>query len=191
MNPPDASRHPWADRLRAAYAGPYMSPDEPNWLGMAPADEAEIRRQEQRLGRLLPPSYREFLLVSNGWDQQSFTSLHLLPIADVGWTRDVAPHLAHRWGAPLDVPAPELPIGYSFDYDAPQDPNDFELVDHVPHTLQISEDVEGRVYLLNPHVITDGGEWEAWCFDALFESGGIRLRSFWHLMERAFQGELH
>ncbi|MBG0824597.1 hypothetical protein HS048_28215 [Planomonospora sp. ID91781] len=84
-----------------------------------------------------------------------------------------------------------MPAGCSFECDAPQDPDDFEPADRIPRTLHISEDVEGHVYLLDPHVIADGGEWEVWYLDTLYESGGIRLRSFWNLMEHAFQGKLN
>ncbi|MCX5097256.1 SMI1/KNR4 family protein [Streptomyces sp. NBC_00365] len=36
------------------------------WLGFAPASEVEVAAAEARLGRRLPPSLREFLLVTNG-----------------------------------------------------------------------------------------------------------------------------
>ncbi|GAA0980440.1 hypothetical protein GCM10009555_046930 [Acrocarpospora macrocephala] len=187
MNAPDTFRYPWAERLRTAYAGPDALPYPPDWVGMDPASEAEIRRHEERLGRRLPPSYREFLQVSNGWDEQSSTSLHLLPIAEVGWTRDVDPHLA-KWGPPPGTPIREMPSDYFFDYDAPQDPDYFEVGDHIPHTLHISEDVEGLIYLLDPYVVTSGGEWEAWFLDTTSAIGGRRFRSFWHLMENTFRG---
>ncbi|MET8383405.1 SMI1/KNR4 family protein [Streptosporangium canum] len=187
MNVPDTPHHPWADRLRTVHAGPDALPHAPDWLGMNPASEAEILQQEERLGRRLPPSYRGFLQVSNGWDEQSITSLHLLPITEVGWTRDVDPRLAHSWGPPPDSPIPELPGDYFFDYDAPQDPDYFEVGDYLPHTLYISENVEGGVYLLNPHIVTSGNEWEAWYLDAAYMLGAIRFRSFWHLMEDAFR----
>ncbi|MEV5552009.1 SMI1/KNR4 family protein [Nonomuraea wenchangensis] len=191
MNVPNTSRHPWAERLRAMsrtlhdhYAGTSARPNPSEWLGMEPASESDIRRHEERLGRRLPPSYRKFLQVSNGWDTHSFTSLHLLPIAEVGWTRDIAPYLAHSGSE--EMPAPTLPDDYFFDYDAPQDPDFFEVGDFLPHTLCISEDVEGSVYLLNPHIVTAGDEWEAWHLDATYELGATRFRSFWHLMEDAF-----
>lgn len=39
------------------------------WLGYPPATEEQIVRAESRLGVRLPPSYREFLKVTNGWRQ--------------------------------------------------------------------------------------------------------------------------
>ncbi|MEV4397392.1 SMI1/KNR4 family protein [Nonomuraea sp. NPDC049607] len=188
----NAPRYPWAARLHTM-SGTDDDPGEdsssypPEWLGTAPASEAEILLHEERLGLSLPPSYREFLLVTNGWDVESFTSLHILPIAEAGWLRDVDPHLAHTWGPPSDSPVPELPDDYSFDYDAPQDPQYFEVGDFLPHTLRVSEDIEGLVYLLNPYVVTAGGEWEAWELDTSGLLGATRFRSFWHLMETSFR----
>lgn len=37
------------------------------WLGFPPASEERIRAMEERLGRRMPPSYREFVKVSDGW----------------------------------------------------------------------------------------------------------------------------
>lgn len=70
----------------------------------------------------------------------------------------------------------------------PQNQNFFEVGDCLPHALYISGDVEGRVYLLNPRIVTSGGEWEAWYLDISYMLGAIRFRSFWHLMEDAFRG---
>ncbi|WP_051760508.1 SMI1/KNR4 family protein [Herbidospora cretacea] len=150
----------WTDRL-ADYS------DVP--LGSTPASEAEIRRQEQRLGRRLPPSYREFLQVSEGWDVHALPCVHLLPITAIGWLRDVDPHLANYGNA------------------TPK-PGSTEIHDLLAHTMQISENVEGQVYLLNPHVVTADGEWEAWYLDTLEGFDGKRFRSFRDLMEDAFRG---
>ncbi len=79
-----------------------------------PATEEEIQAAERRLGVRLPPSYREFLLVSNGayadetgvnlvWDedgdeQPPFESdvvgVGFLPVQDVRWIRDASPEYA-------------------------------------------------------------------------------------------------
>ncbi|MFD1933316.1 MULTISPECIES: SMI1/KNR4 family protein [Nonomuraea] len=194
MNGPNTPRYAWAERLQAVsgtdhdlHNGRGSSPHPTGWLGATPVSEAELLRQEERLGRRLPPSYREFLQVSNGWDVNSFTSVHLLPIAEVGWTRDVDPHLANTWGPSPDSPIPKLPADYFFDYDAPQDRDFFEVGDFLSHTLCISENVEGSVYLLNPHIVTSNDEWEAWYFDSLYELDATRFRSFWHLMEHSFR----
>ncbi|MEU4571457.1 SMI1/KNR4 family protein [Nonomuraea sp. NPDC023979] len=115
----DGPRYPWADLLqivnrriheqhaRSEASAPLGSRHlveahrPPEWLGTAGASEAELAHHEGRLGMRLPPSYREFLAVSNGWDEESRSCLRLLPLAEVGWTRDVDPELGEIWGDPL------------------------------------------------------------------------------------------
>ncbi|WP_336207705.1 SMI1/KNR4 family protein [Nonomuraea sp. LPB2021202275-12-8] len=164
----DGPRYPWADLLRTvngriherharsvASAPPgsrhlVEAQPPPEWLGATGAGEAELARHEERFGMRLPPSYREFLQVSNGWDEESCSCLRVLPLAEVGWIRDIAPYMA-VWG------------------------------DSVGDMLCISEDVDGQVCLLNPHVVGADGEWQA--FDlAAWRPGEIEYRSFWDLM---------
>nr|BFE83808.1 hypothetical protein GCM10020093_064090 [Planobispora longispora] len=152
----------------------------PDWLGAEGAAEAEIVRHEERLGMRLPPSYREFLQVTNGWDEETRSSLRLLPIAEVGWTRDVDPGLAETWGPKLGLP--DIPDEDYFRYGAGQDPIHIRD-EYVPGTLYIAEYLEGQVYLLNPHIVTPDGEWEAWTF-ATWYPGAYRFRSFWDLMTK-------
>lgn len=79
-----------------------------------PATEEQVREVEAGLGRRLPPSYREFLLVSDGaygdldgasrvyaedgWEERSPESsvvgIGLLPVADLRWLRDAHPATA-------------------------------------------------------------------------------------------------
>lgn len=47
-----------------------------------PAGEAEIRELEERIGHSLPPSYRAFLLMHNGWQMVSATT-DLLSVGDM------------------------------------------------------------------------------------------------------------
>jgi cell wall assembly regulator SMI1 len=77
------SSFPWHDFLRQwsqkllepsrIYEQPWTYEELPEeviasgWLGYPGASEAELRATESRLGVRLPPSYREFLSVSNGW----------------------------------------------------------------------------------------------------------------------------
>lgn len=66
------------------------------WLGRPGAGEAAVAALEQRLGVRLPPSYREFLKFSNGW--QTFGRFvtnpgHLFSTDDVDWVRSREP----RW----------------------------------------------------------------------------------------------
>ncbi|AGP59448.1 SMI1/KNR4 family protein [Streptomyces rapamycinicus] len=59
----------WADSLPD---GETLSEDDEaarqsRWLGFPPASEGRIAAMEERLGRRMPPSYREFLKISDGW----------------------------------------------------------------------------------------------------------------------------
>ncbi|MET8008267.1 SMI1/KNR4 family protein [Nonomuraea glycinis] len=146
---PDGPRYPWADLLQTVNRRVHQHHAQseastplgsrhlveahrpPDWLGATGASEAELAHHEERLGMRLPPSYREFLQVSNGWDEESRSCLRLLPVAEVGWTRDVDPELGEIWGDP------------------------------VGDTLYISEYIEGQVCLLNPRVVEPDGEWQA------------------------------
>ncbi|MFF0323791.1 SMI1/KNR4 family protein [Nonomuraea angiospora] len=177
-------RYPWLDRLRTVnnraqeYFAHYRASLPPHqaqfddgfgrasWLGAPGAAQAEIEQLEERLGMRLPPSYREFLQVANGWDEYSHATLRLLTTAEVGWTRDVDPELGQIWDE-LDGPAG--PLGRK----------------SVSDSLFIAEYIEGQVYLLNPYVVGPDGEWEAWDF-ATWHPGELRYRSFWELMEREF-----
>lgn len=58
-------------------------------LGRPGADEAAIAAAEERLGRRLPPSYREFLAVSDGWHVDQMAGVYRLGgAADIDWFRD-------------------------------------------------------------------------------------------------------
>jgi cell wall assembly regulator SMI1 len=64
-----------------------------NWLGFDGATEAEIQRHEKRLSTSLPPSYKEFLKVSNGFKQLNCFVWNILPIDKVDWLKNFDPTL--------------------------------------------------------------------------------------------------
>lgn len=82
-----------------------------------PAAEDEIAAAEDRLGVRLPPSYREFLLVSDGayadvwgpvlaeWQRPGPTgAFGFLPVRETGWLRDTDPAIAEIWAESSDEP---------------------------------------------------------------------------------------
>lgn len=97
-----------------------------------PASEDDVAATERRIGRQLPPSYREFLLLSDG----AYADLHgvrlvhahtgrerapresdvvgvmLLPVGDLRWLRDVDPFMASLCEADDDEPDPVVVDGH-------------------------------------------------------------------------------
>lgn len=59
----------WADSLpdRESRSEDDETARRARWLGFPPASKERIAAMEERLGRRIPPSYREFLEVSDGW----------------------------------------------------------------------------------------------------------------------------
>jgi hypothetical protein len=127
---------------------------ESGWLGYPAATEDQIADLEARLGQSLPPSYRAFLEVSNGFRQPGMMIERLLSADEVDWFRE----------------------GHQVTID---DLKDFiDLSNAVKISIQ---DLDHQaIYLLNPNVVTGDGEWEAIYFDCEFLDDSYP--SFWSLM---------
>ena len=84
---------PWTDLLEQWSAeiirsGEYEDELTPEvtgsgWLGYPGATEEEIAAAEARLGVTFPPSYREFLLVTNGWRMTTDFIRRLRPLDEL------------------------------------------------------------------------------------------------------------
>jgi cell wall assembly regulator SMI1 len=139
------------------------------WLGEAGATETEITLVEQRLERRLPPSYRDFLAMSNGFDEISPFIYRLFSVAEIDWFR--VPNQdwidAYQHGCGI---SPEEHL---------KDPKDCIRfrTSYLSACLQISEEGDSAVVLLNPEVVNDEGEWETWFF-ANWNPGATRYASF-------------
>lgn len=72
---------------------------EAGWLGYEPASEQAVAETEDRLGIRLPPSYRNFLLASNGWStiRYWYSSIDLLGADKIGWFPDLESKLLDSW----------------------------------------------------------------------------------------------
>jgi hypothetical protein len=80
---------------------------EAEWLGFDPADEQAVAAAEERLGVRLPPTYRGFLLTSNGGE--CIGSLTLLAVDKIGWFAEMEAWLIEAWSDPsLDFFADNL-----------------------------------------------------------------------------------
>lgn len=79
----------WSRELMASDLAARVRPDpqSPEWLGFDPAGEQDLTNLESRLGMVVPPSYRSFMLVTNGWRRTTFAIDRVRPAAEVGWFR--------------------------------------------------------------------------------------------------------
>ncbi|MEU1599644.1 SMI1/KNR4 family protein [Streptomyces sp. NPDC005708] len=161
------------------------------WLGRAGASVEDVGALEDRLGTVLPASYRQFLLTSDGWLNTTSDIERILSAHEVGWTRDLDPDLVTVWIEAYGAAGARVADEEYFIYGEAQDPVSIRP-EYVPHTLKISHTPEAtEVYLLNPCVVTAEGEWEAW-FVAHWLPGAVRYQSFWDLMDdeyRRFRGD--
>ncbi len=163
---------------------------ETQWMGMDGASQDDIAATEQRLGRSLPPSYREFLLQSNGWHYPSAFIYKLLPVSEIDWFRNLHQDWYDTWIEAAREYGELSPITDEdyFVYGAPQDWCKFRDGYWI-ETLTISEIGDSAVYLLNPMVIDSNGEWEAW----FFSNGGPgadRYRSVWEMIQHGREDHL-
>src|SRR4051812_28525489 len=83
----------------------WLATDEPfpasvrrsRWLGFKPATEDQIEKLERRLGYRLPPSYRAFLLTTNGWRRTGWMVERIRPANKVEWLDVDDPQLLDAW----------------------------------------------------------------------------------------------
>jgi hypothetical protein len=137
------------------------------------ASEAQLAEAEARLKIKLPPSYRTFLSVCNGWKFASDITPIIRPIENIRWFRK-----EHKdWYEAYQMSVEPLSVMEKdyFDY-ANQDCAEFEIK-HLAQALCISEIGDDAVVLLNPMVIWPDGEWETWFFSNS-APGATRFRSF-------------
>jgi hypothetical protein len=122
------------------------------------ASPEEIEVAERRLGTTLPPGYRSFLETTNGFGPIGHFVRRLRPVAEICWLRDEDPELIQIW------------------VEATGD-------DALSKTLVVSDEEDGARVLLNPVVVDEEGEWEAW-FLAHWVPGRSRTGRFEHWSRR-------
>jgi hypothetical protein len=155
-----------------------------SWLGFDRADLKTIEEKEKSLDTKLPPSYKEFLLTTNGFKQISLFSGDLYPVELIDWTKKKDPDFLEIFNEHDDITICEEDY---FIYGDDQRSENFK-VSFLNETLQISEWVDGSVILLNP-MVKFGEEWEAWIYANWFP-GARRYQSFSELIEREFYSSL-
>lgn len=178
---------------------------ESGWLGYPGATEEQIARVEARLGVRLPPSYREFLKVSNGWRHPSpFVSqlwstqeIERFAVRHQDWIDHFIEELINHYLEQrlLGNEAQDPEVGgeerseeaYST-YGEEQDCRNLR-VEHLQTAIEISQKDDSSIYLLNPQVVTPEGEWEAWFFGDWLP-GADRYRSFQEMMQAEYENFL-
>jgi hypothetical protein len=119
------------------------------WMGHAPATEAAVVAVEQRLGIKFPPSYRSFLLTTDGWDGVGGWIDLVYPCERINWMRDT-------WGGK------DLIDLYTENPGEDDGPN----VEYVTVFTQSLEVASGEdFWLLDPTVTGSDGEWAAYLFE--------------------------
>ena len=128
------------------------------WLGFAPASADEVAAAEARLGCSLPPSLREFLLVTNGWWDAGNFIYRLASTTELDWLRDTDDA---QW-----IEA------YS------------ELDDGgvLGRSLRLSLAGDAAVLFLDPDDVDDNGEWAGYWLASWSGMGPERHGSFYDLM---------
>jgi hypothetical protein len=181
---------------------------ESGWLGYPGAHENQLARAEARLGAMLPPSYREFLKVTNGWRQTTPFIYRLWSTEEIEWfsTRHqdwidtfTEYYFEQRYqrfidnveisnGSGTRLSIPLTPDTEYFIYGEEQDCRGLR-VEYLQTALEISDIGDSAIYLLNPQIITADGEWEAWFFGDWLP-GADRYRSFREMMQAEYENFL-
>ncbi len=117
----------------------------------------------------LPPSYRQFLAEANGYRKLSVFIYRLYGTTEIDGFRTLNPDWIEAYQIGEDNSAEEHPRD-------PLDTVRFRAA-YLSSCLQISEEGDSAVVLLNPEIVTQEGEWEAW-FLANWLPGAERYRSF-------------
>jgi len=154
------------------------------WCGSQPASESEIQEAELRLGVSLPPSYRAFLSISNGWRPFSSFIEQLLPVQGIEQFRVADPEdlgLIQKYYKEDEVSDSEY-----LDYETPKH-NVALRHRYYPECIVIGKAWDGgagELVLLNPHITFPNGEWET-IFFGNWLPGNWRYRSFREFVEQS------
>ncbi len=156
------------------------------WLGYPGATDDEIAHAEARLGAPLPPSYRAFLMVSNGWR-------HVPPFSERLWsTEDVEWFAVRHQGWIENWQHEDVRLATDEEYSVYGEGQSslYYRPAHLQTALEVGAYYDGAIYLLNPQVATAEGEWEG-MFMAGWLPGVSRYRSFQEMMQAAIETYLN
>ncbi|MES5823367.1 SMI1/KNR4 family protein [Streptomyces sp. RG80] len=135
----------WADSLRDDETRDQSdeAARQARWLGFAPAPAERIAAMEERLGRRMPPSYREFLAVSDGWRHAGGFVWLLAGCEEVHWHNNES----------------ELADLFEEYLDEDSDPEERREADLWRRGLQLEVESDATHVLLDPEDVDEEGEW--------------------------------
>ncbi|MFF7150016.1 SMI1/KNR4 family protein [Streptomyces jietaisiensis] len=140
------------------------------WLGFPAASEERIAAMERRLGRRMPPSYREFLAVSDGWRHAGgFVSL-LAGTEQACW-HDNDSGLAEDFEEYLPEDA------------TPEERREAEIW---RSGLQLDVESDALYVLMDPEDVDEDGEWAVYTWAGWHAAPPTRHANF-----REFMREMH
>ncbi|MFD9380948.1 SMI1/KNR4 family protein [Streptomyces sp. NPDC059999] len=144
------------------------------WLGFPPASEERIAAMEERLGRRMPPSYREFLKVSDGWQHAGGFVWLLAGTADAHWHND------------------ELGLADMFEeyLDDDAGPDERRDVDIWRRGLQLDVESDITYVLMDPEDVDEDGEWAVYTWASWRAAAPERYANFVEFM-RGMHQEFH
>jgi hypothetical protein len=173
------------NRRKKEYQGRYSNLDtlsdeviESEWLGYPGASEEQIFAAETRLGITLPPSYRNFLKVTNGWPYYPGI-LELRPVEKIDWFCVENQDWINIWHGDCPEYASDKAY-FNYEYNG-LSWNQPMRTKYLQTALQISDDIDCEVVLLNPQIIHND-EWEAWLFSSHAPKIN-RCRSFQEMLQ--------
>ncbi|MEV0612493.1 SMI1/KNR4 family protein [Nonomuraea sp. NPDC050404] len=160
----------WNEELFIAGAQPHTELGKPltdGWLGHPPASQEQVAALEERLGCVLPPSLREFLLVSDGWQMFGCFGGELRGTGELGWLRDLDRMYAEAYDE-FDEFADEAAI--------------------LRRGLMLSHGADAGVLFLDPGDVDEAGEWAAYETYSWTAAGLERQGSFHELIRHLYAG---
>ncbi|MFF5206523.1 SMI1/KNR4 family protein [Streptosporangium sp. NPDC000396] len=193
--PQSAAEEPAAEP-RSAVEEPVTEPPsavgEPaadGWLGFPPASAEQVEAAEARLGCALPPSFREFLLATDGWRWAGKFVDQLRGTGDIGWMRDVDPmwiEIYEEINEDADEDADEEDEEEDEEDTDEEDEEDEVAV--LRRALLISLEADAGVLFLDPGDVDENGEWAAYELFSWRGAGPERHGSFYELMYDLYAG---
>ncbi|MDQ1033981.1 hypothetical protein QFZ75_000397 [Streptomyces sp. V3I8] len=136
------------------------------WLGFSPASEERIVAMEKHLGRQVPPSYREFLKVSDGWRRAGGFVRLLAGTADARWHNNES-GLADMFEEYLDEDA---------------GPEEQREVDIWRRGLQLDVESDMTYVLMDPEDVDENGEWAVYTWASWLAASPERHANFIEFM---------